>query len=129
MASNDMPESSFEQRARKLTTPEEVEAFLAEQADGVVFKAGGCRRTDDALEALRPLLDPRHDIPVALVRVIDARAASRRVAELTGVRHESPQVILVRERQAVLALDNWRIEPEALAKALQQHFGAPPKAR
>jgi bacillithiol system protein YtxJ len=123
-----MPESPFEQRARRLTTPEEAESFLAEQADCVIFKAGGCRRTDDALEVLRPLLDPRDDVVTALVKVVEARAASRRVAELTGVRHESPQVILIRERQVVLALDNWRIEAEALTKALDQHFGAAPQA-
>jgi bacillithiol system protein YtxJ len=122
--------STFEARALSLTAPEQAEAFLAEHPDCVLFKAGGCRRTDDALEILRPLFDPRPDVPVAIIRVIDARAASRRVAELTGVRHESPQVLLVRARKVVLALDNWRIDPEALSRAMEEHFGkAPPQAR
>jgi bacillithiol system protein YtxJ len=116
----------FEQRAQCLRTPEEAEAFLASHPDGVVFKAGGCHRTQDALDAVRPILDPRSDIPVALIRVIEARSASRRVAELTGVRHESPQVILLRAGRAVLAQDNWRVSAPELERAILEHFGPPP---
>jgi bacillithiol system protein YtxJ len=119
-----VPGQGFEERAHSLTNPEEVEAFLAEHPDCVILKAGSCHRTAEAFAALRPLLDPRADVAVALIRVVDARAASRRMAELTGIRHESPQVLLLRGGRVVLARDNWQISTEALAQALLDHFGA-----
>src|SRR5947209_14233177 len=36
------------------------------------------------------------DVPVHLVPVIEERATSQRIAERTRVRHESPQIILLR---------------------------------
>jgi hypothetical protein len=44
------------------------------------------------------------------------------VTQRTGVRHESPQFLLLREGQVVFTCDNWRILPEPIAEALATHF-------
>jgi bacillithiol system protein YtxJ len=119
-------ESQIERRAEILRTPEDVDAFLKAHPDAVLFKAGTCHRTDRAIETLDPLLGSRSDLALGLIHVVDARAASQRVSEATGVRHQSPQVLLLRRGRVVLARDNWDISTEALAEALTTHFDALP---
>jgi hypothetical protein len=50
------------------------------------------------------------------VRVVEARPASNLLAEMTGIRHESPQVILFKDGQVVFDADNWDITPEVLTE-------------
>ena len=119
-----MPSGQVEQRAHVLSTPEEVDAFLAQHPDCVLFKAGSCHRTDNALENLEAILGARTDIPVGLIRVVEARSASQRVAERTSVRHASPQVILIHAGRVVHARDNWDISRQAIEQALAEHFTA-----
>jgi len=51
---------------------------------------------------------------------MEARPASNHVASLTGIVHESPQLILFRDGKAVFDRDNWDITAEAVAEGLQQ---------
>jgi bacillithiol system protein YtxJ len=115
-------QTGFDARAEPLTDPEQVGAFLRAHPTCAIFKAGGCRRTDDALAEVRKALDAREDIPAAIVRVIAARAASNEVAALTGVRHQSPQLLLLKDGQVVFARDNWELSAPAIAEALALHF-------
>jgi bacillithiol system protein YtxJ len=41
---------------------------------------------------------------------------------MTGVQHESPQLLLFKEGKAVYDRDNWDITPESIAEALEAHF-------
>jgi bacillithiol system protein YtxJ len=120
-----MAANELELRAQVLRTPEEVEAFLAAHAQAAVFKAGSCHRTDRALETLAPILGPRGDLALGLIRVVECRAASQRLADLTGVQHQSPQILLLRDGKTVFARDNWEISAEAVAEALKTHFTPP----
>ncbi len=113
---------SLKARARLLTTPEEVDAFLREHPDSALFKLGTCHITDRAFVHVRAHLDPRQDIPVGLIRVVEARPASNHVAALTGVRHESPQLFFFRAGQPVFDRNNWGITSEAIGEALRVHF-------
>jgi hypothetical protein len=44
------------------------------------------------------------------------------VAEKTGIKHESPQIVLFKDGNAVFDRDNWDITAEALQEALTDHF-------
>jgi len=112
----------FDKSLTVVETPEQAQAFLKAHPSCAVFKAGGCHRTEDALADVRSVLAERGDIPVALVRVITARAASNHVAALTGVRHQSPQLLLIKEGRVVFARDNWELSAQAIAEALAEHF-------
>lgn len=102
-------------RIVNLTSPDEVESFLSDNPTSVVFKAGTCHKTMQGFGFLQEKLDPREDLRVGIIRVTEARPASNLVAEKTGIRHESPQVILFHDGEAVFDLDNWNITPETLA--------------
>ncbi|MEX2534323.1 MAG: monothiol bacilliredoxin BrxC family protein [Trueperaceae bacterium] len=110
----------FKDRVINLTTPDEVTEFLAAHPTSVVFKAGTCHKTMQGFGFVQEKLEPREDLHVGLIRVVEARAASNLVAESTAIRHESPQVILFRDGEAVFDLDNWSITPEALAEGFER---------
>ena len=113
---------SLKDRIRFLTTPEQVDAFLKDNPVAAVFKAGVCHKTNEMFQHVQAQLEPREDVPLGIIRVVEARPASNRVAEMTGVRHESPQLLLFKEGKAVYDRDNWDITEESIAEALEAHF-------
>ncbi len=119
---------ALKDRIHFLTTPEEVDAFLAANAASAIFKAGTCHKTQEVFRAVEHHLDAREDLALGVIRVLEARPASNRVASLTGITHESPQFILFRGGRAVFDRDNWDITDEAVAEGLQALAGAPAEA-
>jgi bacillithiol system protein YtxJ len=109
-------------RLQVLTRPEQVDEFVDKHPVAAIFKAGSCHKTDEVFRAVQEQLGPRVDIPLAIIRVIESRPASNRVAERTGIQHESPQLILFKGGKAVFDRDNWDLEAEAIAEALEAQF-------
>ncbi len=58
---------------------------------------------------------------IALVVVQKARELSRRIETETGLRHESPQAIVLRNGEAVWSASHWSITIDALQSAMRQH--------
>lgn len=53
-------------------------------------------------------------VDYALVLVVEQRPVSNAVAQDLGVRHESPQAILIKDGQAVWNDSHWRITADVL---------------
>ncbi len=100
-----------------LNDPEDVQAFLTRFPTSVIFKAGTCHKTMQGFGFLQERLEPREDLMCGVIRVVEARGASDLVAERTGLRHESPQVILFRDGSPVFEANNWGITQDVLADA------------
>ncbi|MGB7923832.1 MAG: bacillithiol system redox-active protein YtxJ [Pyrinomonadaceae bacterium] len=58
---------------------------------------------------------------VALLIVQRSRDLSRDVEARTGVRHESPQAIVLRNGQAVWNASHWKVRAEAVEKAVREN--------
>jgi bacillithiol system protein YtxJ len=58
---------------------------------------------------------------VSLLIVQRAAELSRRVAEQTGIRHESPQAIILRNGQAVWSASHFDITAEAVEQAVREN--------
>jgi bacillithiol system protein YtxJ len=101
-------------RVVNLTSPEDVQGFLSQNPTSVIFKAGTCHKTMQGFGFLQEKLEPREDLMVGIIRVVEARPASNLIAEMTGITHHSPQVILFKEGQPVFERNNWDITPEEL---------------
>ncbi len=84
-----------------LTTPEEVDTFLAQYPQAAVFKAGTCHKTMQGFGVLETFLT-KHELPVGFIRVVDWRPASNHVAELSGLAAPVAAVHLVQQRPARL---------------------------
>lgn len=103
-----------------LTSPDDVSAFLDQHPTSMIFKAGTCHKTMQGFGFVQERLEPREDLMCGVIRVVEARPASNLVAERTGIRHESPQVIMFSAGQPVFDVDNWDITPEALDSGFSQ---------
>jgi bacillithiol system protein YtxJ len=107
-------------RVVNLSSPEDVQGFLAQNPTSVIFKAGTCHKTMQGFGFLQEKLEPREDLMVGIIRVVEARPASNLIAEMTGLTHQSPQVILFKEGQPVFERNNWDITPEELDEGFAQ---------
>ena len=113
-------------RVTFLTTAEQVDEFLTKNPAAAIFKAGTCHKTQETFSHVQAHLEPRESLPLGIIRVVEARPASNRVAERTGITHESPQIILFKDGQPVFDRDNWDITAEAVAEGLDALFAPVP---
>ncbi|HEY0547709.1 MAG TPA: bacillithiol system redox-active protein YtxJ [Pyrinomonadaceae bacterium] len=58
---------------------------------------------------------------VSLVVVQRSRELSREVEERTGIRHESPQAIILRNGKAAWHASHWKITAEAVERAVREN--------
>lgn len=58
---------------------------------------------------------------VNLVVVQSAREVSLELAKITGIRHESPQVIVLRNRRAVWNASHYAVKASAVTEATQSN--------
>jgi len=115
---------ALKDRITFLTSPTQVDDFLSQHAFAVIFKAGMCHRSDESFAEIVPLLDVREDVPFAVVRVVEARAASDHLGQRAGIRHESPQLLIFRDGRLVTSRNHRDITEAALAAALSGHLTA-----
>ncbi len=115
---------SLHDRMYELTDVAEVDEFLEQHPNGAFFKAGTCHKTMQGFGYVEQALSAYPEIHVAFVRVVPSRPVSNYIAELTKVVHQSPQLILMKNKQPVFDIDNWDITVEAVNQALVQHHGA-----
>jgi monothiol bacilliredoxin len=112
--------SLLKDRVRLLTTATDVDDFLAAYSNSAVFKAGTCHKTQETFERVQAHLETQEALPLGVIRVVEARAASNRLTEVTGIPHESPQIVLFRKGKPVFERNNWSITGEAVAEALRE---------
>jgi bacillithiol system protein YtxJ len=67
------------------------------------------------------------DVDFALVRIQAARAVSDAIAMRLKVRHESPQILLIRDGQVVWSATHWNVTARTVQAALAAHV-APVRA-
>lgn len=58
------------------------------------------------------------DVPVKMLKVIQERPVSQKVAELTGIRHESPQVLIIKGGTVVTAISHGAISEARLSQLI-----------
>jgi bacillithiol system protein YtxJ len=59
------------------------------------------------------------DVPIYLIRVIEERPVSNAVAEQFGIKHESPQAIVLRGGAVKWHASHWDVTRDALQRATQ----------
>ena len=84
------------------------EAIHAKNA--VLFKhSTSCPISSFAYMEVITFVRSHADVPVYIVKVIEQRDLSNRFAEHFGVRHASPQIIVIKDGQAVQNFSHHRI--------------------
>src|SRR5687768_643906 len=82
-----------------------------------------CGTSAEALDELIAHLDEqhRHDTGYAVVTVQTHRDISNAVSARLGVRHETPQALLIRDRRVVWSASHFRVTADAVARAIETH--------
>jgi monothiol bacilliredoxin len=84
-----------------------------------------CPTSDVAYEEMRAFLRHR-TVPVYMVDVIQHRPLSRALAERIGVRHASPQAIILREGVVAWHRSHYEIRAEAMTRVVDHLGGGEP---
>jgi len=106
---------------------EELDALLQESHDRplLIFKHSlSCGTSYEALDELIEHLNetPRLPARYALITVQTHRDLSTTVARRLGVRHETPQALLVRGGRVVWSASHFRVTGGALEAAIRQQL-------
>ncbi|MNH72473.1 hypothetical protein D3C87_708370 [compost metagenome] len=70
-----------------------------------------CPVSANALKEFNEFVDtnPNADVDYYLVKVIESRPVSNQIAEDLGVKHESPQVIFVKDKAKYWTASHWSV--------------------
>lgn len=98
----------------EITTLDEWNDIVAQSADRgqVILKhSTTCPVSANALNEYEQYLQgsPNHDVDYTLVKVIESRPISNQIAEDLNVKHESPQVIYIKNKEKFWAASHWSI--------------------
>lgn len=84
-----------------------------------------CGVSRGSLIEMRQFVERHPEIPVYIVDVVADREIARHVADATGVRHESPQVILLQRGRTVWHGSHFLVSCRRLERALDEHGPLP----
>lgn len=86
----------------------------------VIYKhSPRCGMSLSAVNQIGKFMESEPDVPVYLVDVVADRKLAREVERRLGVRHESPQAIVLVEGVATWNASHRRVTAEALSSALR----------
>jgi bacillithiol system protein YtxJ len=101
---------------------DQLDGLLAESADRPVLLFKHSYSCGTSAEALDELLTHLSETPqgarYAMVTVQTHRDVSNAVAQRLGVRHETPQALLVRDGRVVWSASHFRVTADAVARAI-----------
>ena len=81
-----------------------------------------CGTSAEALDELMEHLDGSDDrCPVAIVTVQTHRDISNALSSRLGVRHETPQALLVRDGRVVWSASHFRVTAQSVRDAIRTH--------
>lgn len=108
---------------KEMKTLADWEDVLAQSESQPVFvfkHSTTCPISANAWKEFAAYLDsePREDVSYVMVKVIESRDVSNKIANDLGVKHESPQAIVVKDRKETWNRSHWDITQQSIREAL-----------
>ena len=100
---------------------QDLEQFLERSQTEPVFlfkHSTQCGRSAGVIEEYEAFQLKNPQVPCGLILVIEDREVSDELEERFGIRHESPQAILISRGKPVWHASHWAITEEALEAAI-----------
>ena len=116
-----MTVTSSAQALRALERPEQLDALVndSHQRPILIFKhSRTCGTSAEAFDQLQSFIEDRDGAEIYLVDVLRHRSASQAVASRFGIRHESPQALVLRNGQVVWHGSHYRVTVGAIRGAI-----------
>src|SRR5579863_225210 len=84
----------------------------------LIFKhSTQCSISAQAYEEFTQFMESVPDLYCGVVLVVEDRKLSNAIAERFGVRHQSPQALLIKDGRCVWHASHWSITPDAISDA------------
>jgi len=113
---------------REITSEQEWEQAKQESAAKpllVLKHSTTCPISAGAYSRVQEFLQKNDQAPETfMVKVIESRPVSNKIADDLSVQHQSPQIILLKNGEAIWNASHHGIHPEAIEGALSEHAGA-----
>jgi bacillithiol system protein YtxJ len=108
---------------KEITTQQEWEQLLqgsSEKPFVLLKHSTACPVSFNALSEYDTYLKktPNEDVDYVLVKVIESRPVSNQIAEDTGVKHASPQILYIKNKETVWNTSHWSITEEHMTAVL-----------
>jgi bacillithiol system protein YtxJ len=92
----------------------------------LIFKhSTQCPISAQAYEEFVDFAEASHNLTCAAVMVIENRILSNAIANRFGVRHESPQALLIKDGRVVWHASHWSITSDSMRDALVTNAQSP----
>ncbi|GJM45406.1 MAG: hypothetical protein DHS20C21_22480 [Gemmatimonadota bacterium] len=89
----------------------------------VIFKnSTRCSISAHAYQTYRDFVEEASspDTLFTVIQILDARPVSDALAQRTGIRHESPQILVLKDGQVAWSASHWEISREGIEQALEK---------
>ncbi|WP_248925647.1 bacillithiol system redox-active protein YtxJ [Paenibacillus hamazuiensis] len=108
---------------KEITTVEEWNSLFegSNEKPFVILKhSTRCPVSTNALEEYDSYLgkSPNEDVNYYMVKVIESRPVSNKIAEDTGITHASPQILYIKDKSAYWNTSHWSITLEHMTAVL-----------
>ncbi len=112
-------------RLLAIQSSEDIQRILG-SASAVLFKhSPTCGTSAYAYEEVDRFAAERNEVPVYIVDVIAQRPLSREIEARVGIRHESPQVFVIREGRVVWSASHYSITARKMELAMNKREVSP----
>lgn len=110
----------------EITTLEEMKVLIDSKEAMILFKySPTCGISQVAQEAWETFSKLPHPVRLAQCDVIQARSAARGMVEWIGVAHQSPQVLVLKNKTCVAHTSHYSITVDWLESAIGKHLQHP----
>ncbi|MBO9610718.1 MAG: bacillithiol system redox-active protein YtxJ [Paenibacillaceae bacterium] len=109
---------------REISTVEEWNEILqqsAERGQVILKHSTRCPVSSSALEEYEQYLHgtPSSNVDYTLVKVIESRPVSNKIAEDLNLKHESPQIIFIKDGEKYWSATHWSISSKHMKAVLE----------
>ena len=100
---------------QKLSTPAEADALIDGDRPAWIYKeSDACPISKNAMNGLKGYMLDHPDEPVGHIVVQDQRDVSEHVTQRLGVKHQTPQIILVQGGKALWNASHFKVTSHAM---------------
>ena len=88
----------------------------------LIFKhSTQCSISAQVYEEFTDFMERTQELFCGVVLVVENRQLSNAIAERFGIRHESPQALLIKDGRSIWHASHWSITSNSLSDALKSH--------
>ena len=104
----------------ELSTIRDFDALLSQELVVIFKHSNACDRSWGAHDEMSEFHRDQPDVPLYLVSVLDSREVSRHVANVSGVEHHSPQIVVFRKGKVVGSASHLAVTADRLTSMIEK---------